>query len=146
MTTFKTPVAIPSKYLNPRIRARTWFPSLYFFSSFLISSSAISDIYKQQFQGSFSFHHGRVKHNFYWNAVEHSDFYWKSSASLKPVMTLHTLTKAGVGSGIDGTSSNSPDPLSTLTTFEFSYISPILTCCTTKSTHQSPTWNTWLLT
>jgi len=49
--------------------------------------------------------------------------------TLQVIEKLHTLTKAGVDSGIDGTSSNSPDPLSTLTTFELSYISPILTYC-----------------
>jgi len=53
--------------------------------------------------------------------------------TLQAIEKLHTLTKAGVDSGIDGTSSNSPDPLSTLTTFELSYISPILTYCKTKS-------------
>lgn len=47
--------------------------------------------------------------------------------TLQVIEKQHTLTKAGVDSGIDGTSSNSPDPLSTLTTFELSYISPILT-------------------
>jgi hypothetical protein len=47
-------------------------------------------------------------------------------------MNLHTLTYAGVDTGVDGISSSRPNPLSTLTTFELSYLSPTLTCCISK--------------
>lgn len=44
--TFKTPVASPSRCLNPRTLTRTTFPSLKLFSSFFTSLSATSDTCK----------------------------------------------------------------------------------------------------